>query len=793
LLLRSSLRFLRSAPGSTLSVFFGVAIGVLSITGVHLLGESVGRTFDTMRPPHLGTITHVLTRKNMNSQDYGQLRARWRSGEWPSIAVMLPLREGVLDNGVRVVGIDWIAAMEARLPMAPQVAGVNVSDRVSAAVPVIVEGEWPEGLIDVDGIQMQVVDRLPGRPEQSRALYVDIGTATQLLGDDKRLDAVLVRHESVAASSAALLESIMPGISAGLPATSAPVVKGWQVHAVDGEAPGQGLAKAVLFNLGALGSLSLLVSLLLMYQTAVIWLRRQKVILAALHDLGVDRWLLGTSFVTALLCLGIPATALGVIAGDGLAGLLLTSAFGGAMSVVMPELGAAVVIKAVVAGMGVCIVGGGLAWWREWREHPISAVWVRLSVAGMIMLSVLGLTLPDAGLIGVFVSILCICLLAGFSVSPLLRGWRRRANRMGGPLWLRLGVREVTWYPDDLAIACAALALAVAVSIGVGVMVDSFRREFSGLLDQRLVNDVYVSMSSGSGARELASTIQTWPETGRVMISGQSASRVGGLPVQVGYTKFSAEESLRYGHSSALAKGEALVSETLVRTLDLAVGQSVQLDHEAGGESTGQVLNIVGLFKGYGELGFRILVDTDTAKTLFAGPLTFDRLSIDTAQPLLVLSRLGKLRGVRVTSGEVMRNNALQTFNRTFAITDALTWLALLVSSAAMFNALTGFRLSQQTTGRLLDTQGVDFGWNLRTSMVRAGMLGLIAAGIALPLGLWLGWVLCEYVNPRAFGWTIGYSPTLQPLMLPLLLTGLATVAAGLAGAVVRPPFRPRR
>ncbi len=793
LLLRSSLRFLRSAPGSTLSVFFGVAIGVLSITGVHLLGESVGRTFETMRPPHLSGITHVLTRKEMTAHDYGQLRARWRSGEWPSIAVMIPLHEGVLDNGVRVVGIDWIAALEARLPMAPQVTGVGVSDRTSNAAPVIVEGEWPEGLIDIEGIQLQVVQRLPSRPDQPRVLYADIGTATQLLGDDKQLDAVLVRHESVAASSAALLESIMPGISAGLPAAPAPIVDGWQVHAVDGEAPGQGLAKAVLFNLGALGSLSLLVSLLLMYQTAVIWLRRQKGILAALHDLGVDRWLLGTSFVTALLFLGIPATALGVVAGDGLAGLLLTSAFGGAMSVIMPEVGAAVIIKAAVAGMGVCIVGGGLAWWREWRERPLPAVWVRLSVAGMMVLAVLGLAWSDAGLIGVFLSILCVCLLAGFSVSPLLRGWRQRANRMGGPLWLRLGVREVTWFPDDLAIACAALALAVAVSIGVGVMVDSFRREFSGLLDQRLVNDVYVSMSSGSGARELASTIRTWPETGRVMVSGQSASRVDGLPVQVGYAEFSAEESLRYGYPNALAKGEALVSETLVRTLGLGVGQSLRLDHEAGGvERTGQPLNIVGVFKGYGELGFRIMVDTDTAKTLFAEPLMFDRLSIDSAQPSLLLSRLDKLRGGRVSSGEVMRNNALQTFNRTFAITDALTWLALLVSSGAMFNALTGFRLSQQTTGRLLDTQGVDFGWNLRTSMVRAGMLGLIAAGIALPLGLWLGWVLCEYVNPRAFGWTIGYSPALQPLLLPLALTGLATFAAGLAGAVVRPPFRPR-
>ncbi len=788
LLLRSSLRFLRSAPGSTLSVFFGVAIGVLSITGVHLLGESVGRTFDTMRPPHLGGITHVLTRKEMTAQDYGQLRARWRRGEWPSIAVMIPLREGILNNGVRVVGIDWIAAR----PLAPQVAGVDGSLRDAATFAAIVEGEWPEALIEVEGTQLQIVQRLPGRPDQPRVLYVDIGTATRLLGDDKRLDAILVHHESVAASSAALLESIMPGISAGLPAAPAPVVDGWQVHAVDGEAPGQGLAKAVLFNLGALGSLSLLVSLLLMYQTAVIWLRRQKVILAALHDLGVDGWLLGTSFVSALLLIGIPATALGVFAGEGLAGLLLISAFGETMSVVMPELGAAVISKAVVAGTGVCIVGGGLAWWREWRERPLPAAWVRLSAAVMVMLALLGLAWPDAGLVGVFLSILCICLLAGFSVSPLLRGWRQRANRMGGPLWLRLGVREVTWYPDDLAIACAALALAVAVSIGVGVMVDSFRREFSGLLDQRLVNDVYLSMSSGSGALELASTIRTWPETGRAMVSGQRASRLSGLPVLVGYTNFSAEESLRYGHSTALAEGDALISETLARTLDLRVGQSLRLDHEAGAESNKRVLNIVGLFKGYGELGFRIMVDADTAKTLFAQPLVFDRVSIDSAQPSVVLSRLDKLRGVRVSSGEVMRNNALQTFNRTFAITDALTWLALLVSSGAMFNALTGFRLSQQTTGRLLDTQGVDFGWNLRTSMVRAGMLGFIALSIALPLGLWLGWVLCEYVNPRAFGWTIGYSPTLQPLLLPLLLAALATIAAGLAGAVVRPPFRPR-
>ncbi len=792
LLLRSSLRFLRSAPGSTLSVFCGVAIGVLSITGVHLLGESVGQAFDGMRPPHLGEITHVLTRSDLTTNDYAQLRARWRLGELSSIDAMIPLREGVLKDGVRMVGIDWIAALEARLPVVMLFGGINGSSRNAGDDPVIVEGEWPEEVIRIDDVQLRVVHRLPGRVDQPRTFYVDMGTAARLLGDDKRLDAVLVRHRSVAASGAEFLESVMPGISAGLPVAPAPEVDGWQVHAVDGEAPGQGLAKAVLFNLGALGSLSLLVSLLLMYQTAVIWLRRQKVILAALHDLGVDRWLLGVSFVAALLLLGVPATALGVFAGDGLASLLLASALGDNMSVIMPQPGAAVILKAAIAGAGVCVAGGGLAWWREWRQLPLPSAWVRLSVAVMVVIAVIGLAWPSAGLIGVFASILCICLLAGFSVTPLLRGWRSRANRMGGPVWLRMGVREVTWFPDDLSIACAALALAVAVSIGVGVMVDSFRREFSELLDSRLVNDVYLSISGGSGAQELAGTIGSWPETSRVTVSGQRASRLGGIPVLVGYTDFTAAESSRYGYSRSLAKGEALISETLARAANLRVGQTLQIDSESELEIAGRVLSVVGLFKGYGELGFRIMVDTDTASTLFGSPLQFDRVSIDSRKSSVVLSRLEGLTGVRVSSGRTMRQDALETFDRTFAITDALTWLAMLVSSGAMFNALTGFRLSQQTTGRLLDTLGVDFGWNLRTSMVRAGMLGMIALGIALPLGLWLGWVLCEYVNPRAFGWSIGFSPSVQPLLLPVLLAGLATVAAGFAGAVVRPPFRPR-
>ena len=782
LLLRSSLRFLRAAPGSTLSVFAGVAIGVLSITGVHLLGESVGLTLESMRPPHLAGITHVFSRQDMTVGDYAELRAQWRRGEHADIEAMVPLREGQLATGERITGVDWVAALDANLPLVNGMWPQESPADGAHGAPVIVEGHWPQPTFTLAGINLRVAGRIPGTEDQPRALHTDIGTAVELLGDDNRLDAVLVRYRSIAATTGAVLEAIMPGISAGLPTADLPRLDGWQVHAVDSEAPAQGLARAVLFNLGALGSLSLLVSLLLMYQTAVIWLRRQKTILRALHELGVDHQLLGMSFVLSLLVLGLPATALGIYAGEMLSHLLLSFAQVDDFPVTLPEPGIAVLLKATLAGAGVCIVGGGLAWWRERREPPSTSRTMYVSGGVLLMLAVLGLVWPAAGLTGVFFSILCIAGLSAFSVAPLLRRWRRVANQTRGPLWMRLGIREVTWYPEDLAVACAALALAVAVSIGVGVMVDSFRREFLTLLEQRLVDDLYVTLDDGVDGVQRAAAIREWPGVGYVSLSGQRTGRVEGLPVIVSYTEFTSRETARYGYTEPLRADEGLINETLARKLGREVGDILSFGEHR--------LRIVGIFKGYGDPGLRLLVDNVTAHRLFSAGLVFDRLGIRTLQVQQIRSRLETLGGSRISSSRAMRREALLTFDRTFATTDALTWLALLVACGALFNALTGFRLNQQATGRLLDTLGVGPAWNLLTSLVRAAVIGAVAIGIALPLGLWLGWVLCAYVNPRAFGWTIGYSPSMAPLLLPVTLAAVATLGGGLAGAVVRPPWR---
>src|SRR5690606_15465090 len=102
-----------------------------------------------------------------------------------------------------------------------------------------------------------------------------------------------------------------------------------------------------------------------------------------------------------------------------------------------------------------------------------------------------------------------------------------------------------------------------------------------------------------------------------------------------------------------------------------------------------------------------------------------------------------------------LRARSLAIFDRTFAITHALTLLALTVAVVGVYNALTALRLAQSPTARLLHAQGLLPRELRRVALIRAGVVGGVAVALALPLGAAMAWVLCAVINPRAFGWTI--------------------------------------
>ena len=89
-------------------------------------------------------------------------------------------------------------------------------------------------------------------------------------------------------------------------------------------------------------------------------------------------------------------------------------------------------------------------------------------------------------------------------------------------------------------------------------------------------------------------------------------------------------------------------------------------------------------------------------------------------------------------------------------------------------------RLNRQTGRNLLNTLGVNRTEQLLMNMALGAGLGLVAIIIALPLGVMFGWILCNVINPRGFGWTIELQLSAEALLRSCTWGMLAAIAAGI-------------
>jgi putative ABC transport system permease protein len=796
LLIRSQLRFLRQAPWSALTALVGVALGVASVVAVHLISAQVERALDEAAPPHLAGLTHLLQRPGLQADHYFELRDSWRRQSDSAVIALVPVVEGhtlLNDRSILVLGADWLAM--------PATAS---GDRTGFAVPVdVLVGEAvladralelrPGDAAELSGRHYAVAEVI--ETGLGAAVVADIAAAQRILRlPAQALGLVGMAVEDPWARWRRWLNRLMPGFAAGLPLPDAvaldelldragAVAPEWRATPVNAERPSASFARAVLFNLGALGTLALLVAWFLIYQVGVIWLRRQQLLLRRLHVIGVSRERLRHSFLVLFAGLGGLATLAGLLLGVLLADLLVElSAPGveptGARGSGFAALDGWLLVKAVASGLGVCLVGGFTAFTRGYGERAWSPWWGRLAPPVLIAALAAGILVEQTGVLGGFVAIFAMSLLGVMLVAPALALLRRAVTTLPLRLPWRLALREIAWYPRVLSVALAALTLAVATGIGIGLMVESFRVDFSRMLESRLAGDLYVYQ-----AEQEFAAVDRWlraqPEVAAIRRFGDLRVRIHGLPVELGYARFDRAEAARYGFPRALQPGEALLNERLAR--DLAVGRG---DVLALGAS--QVV-VAGLFPGFGEPAGRLLVDVATLTPLDVRP-QFDRVTVDLHPGADLAERLaGRFPTIQVESRADIRAQALRIFDRTFAITQALTLLALVVAVVGMYNALTALRLNLAPATRLLHAQGLSVAEARRISLIRSSVVGGIAGLLALPLGIAMAWTLCVVLNPRSFGWSVGLHLPIEGWLLPLVL---GVGAALLAGAVPAPRER---
>ena len=592
------------------------------------------------------------------------------------------------------------------------------------------------------------------------------------------------------------------------------------------------MTKAFRMNLTALSLLALVVGMFLIYNTVTFSVVQRRPILGSLRSLGMtQREIFGLILGEAAL-LGLLGTVLGL-------GLGVLLGFGAVRAVTQTindlffvvavreiDIPIFTLIKGTVIGISAAIIGAAIpayeatsvppagAMQRSNVEGRILALLPWLSGLGVILLAIgAALLIPEWNLVisfgGLFAVILGCALL-----TPILTLWMMRSvgklmdrlSQTGAPIGVigRMAPRYIVRSLSRTSVAVAALMVAVSVIIGVGIMIGSFRGTVETWLEDILQADIFISPPS-LGASQVTSTMDPEIVASLATLDGVSrtattrsvkvlsfasaeseASEVG----LIALSEDIAGEGRDYRDSvgdwletwQAVVAGGALINEPMANRTGLGVGDMIELQTDSGRKQ----FPIVG-----------IPVSFDVNSVVYLEDAVYRRLWEDTAISAVGLFvepsadvdlMVDQIRGdladantveMMVSSNIGMRKNALDVFDRTFAITIALQLLATLVAFIGILSTLMSLQLERMREIGVLRANGMTRGQLWRLSLFETGLIGSAAGLVAIPTGFLLSLILIYIINLRSFGWSLQMQLESYHFVQAF---GVALIAALLAG-----------
>ena len=556
-------------------------------------------------------------------------------------------------------------------------------------------------------------------------------------------------------------------------------------------------AAAFNFNLGALSLLAAAVAAFLVHQVVVLGVSKQTLEFGRLRALGMSGSEVGLRLMLGYVGVAAFAGALGVLLGGLLAQLLVER-----VSAVVNDLFYRVAVSAVrldvvsaTKGMAVAIgvavlasVGPAV---RIARTPPVRLMrgepdvhakglspWFGVSCLAAMLLLLICTSTTVGALLAIGFALLATVGLAG----KLLPRFRPAPQMAVVP---RLALADLDRTGRDAGLALGALVIAVATAFGMAWMIASFRGALTSVLEQRLTADVLVRVDAADSHR--LQTLMQLPGLTEIALAGHDELRMPRstptssaaapmhslLTTALRVVDAPATEARRIGLPiAALAAPQVALSEPLAHRLGLRTGDDVQVGRCR--------LRVGGVFKEYGSVQGRLTAArTVLAPCLALPPATEAEIhgNVTAAQ---VRAALAGTRDLMVAVPAQVRSVALAIFDRTFAVTQVVRWLALLVAAIALFASLSIWmsqRAAELGVLRALGLSGAELGQVLALQTL---LLGTMAILLALPLGALIAWILTAELHPRAFGWSFPLQLSISTIADTLVVALLAVLAGAL-------------
>ncbi|MDL0431885.1 ABC transporter permease [Marinobacter sp. TBZ242] len=342
-----------------------------------------------------------------------------------------------------------------------------------------------------------------------------------------------------------------------------------------------------------------------------------------------------------------------------------------------------------------------------------------------------------------------------------------------GPLarWRR---RELAAMFRHLALPVVALQFAMATVLAVQALVTTFESTFEEWLAQRLEAEFYVEVPRGADASLAAERLQELEGIGpwHRVARGEARIRAGEpgkdaepesdqVPADL-FALTPVSDLVRDWSLLAssgrpwekLEQGGVMINEQLARRHQLGVGDTLKIG--IGGTST--EANVVAIYADYGRPAGEVMVSGAALPENFSPG--FESFSVNPGDLTMAdiseqLADVWNISEVTIRDNASIRALASQVFDQTFLLTRAISLLTLVLAAVALLIMSWVFFTTRAWYFQLLSI------WGLPARVVRGQLrrlsvlLTLAVTLAALPLGIWLTWVLVSRINPLAFGWSL--------------------------------------
>ncbi len=660
-----------------------------------------------------------------------------------------PVVQGRLD-GVRIVGVEPLTAPAGIGPITPA-QGADIGSFLTGQGQLFANAETAAQLPDLDVII--AAETAPG------AAITDIGVAQRLLGKVDQIDSLIV----------------LPRQPLGRP-DLAQIAPDLLLQPAQGGSDIARLTDSFHLNLTAFGMLSFAVGIFIVNGAIGLAFEQRRPVVRTMRALGMPLRHLIVLMAAELMMFALVAGIIGVALGYVIAALLLPDVaatlhglYGADVSGTL-QLRPSWWLSGLTIALGGTAIAASGALYQMTKMPLLAAAQPRAlamaagrraktqgAIAAALLVVCAVLMFTADGLIGGFALLAALLIGAALALPMILSAVLSAMNRTARSVTAQWFWADTRQQLPGLSLALMALLLAMAANVGVSTMVSSFRVTFTDFLDQRLASEVYVRTRD---AAQSAALQEYAADRVDAILPIQSAdTQVAGQPTEV----FGARDHATYrdfwvflqsadGAWDTTFTGDTVViNEQLSRRAGLVVGDTVILQDRS--------FAVAGVYGDYGNPVGQVVMSEGVFATLYPDitPQNFG-MRMPPAEVAAFVNDLEAQTGIPATQTvdqASIKAISLAIFERTFTVTTALNVLTLAVAGFAILMSLltlASMRVPQLAPAWAMGMTRSQLGW---LELLRAVMLALLTALVALPLGLALAWALLAVVNVAAFGWRL--------------------------------------